>query len=606
VEVRYIRLMSVLQLLADNTNVAILQQLKSEPTYPRRLAGLLGRKEQKVVPRLKKMEQAGLIRSAWGRRGGKNVKVYEISTDRIEIVLGVEGVGVVFQPEGKRQSVLPPLYLPPKIERIPHFVGRKKELKLISSRLNFIVLEGMAGIGKTSLLQAFAETLPRNLLFWHAFKETDSFDHVINKLAVFLEELNFGDLLYYVNGDGKDDSTKLDLLTRSLDRNRHVVILDDYQRQHDEKIDSLLQHLQRSLSKAKVIVASRVRPTFLINTSDFTEVKLEGLSEEEASQLLRKRNIHLKSEQIARAYRKTSGHPLAMTLLGTILEHDPKASEALLQTLPIESLIDELLRSLSDNERNLLVSLSAFRNPIPVECIFHVVKLRGIRYLLQSLQRKMILKQTKGSYLLHEMIGEGCYRFIDYPEQLHRKIGEWYLRRLGTQGALEGLYHLSRANDWIRVSEVLMQEFHDERFRFVEKGFSRSLLNILERANTNILPPKLVCCLLCVQARAMAEIRNWGRAKALFARAKTIAMKLDDPKVQGCVYKNIGESYLIQGDLTKGESTLLLSSRFFRRAGDNSSLKRLFLELARLYFAEGDIGQALQYVNPKERTRDID
>jgi ATP/maltotriose-dependent transcriptional regulator MalT len=597
--------MGVLQLLADDANVAILQQLKSEPTYPRRLAGLLGRKETKVVPRLKKMEHAGLVRGAWTRKEGKNVKVYKICTDKIEVVLGIEGVGVLLQPEGIRQAVLPPLYLPPKIERLPHFVGRKQELKLISSRLNFIVLEGIAGIGKTSLLQAYAVTLPRNLLFWHTFKETDSFDHVVNKLAIFLEELNFGDLMHYVNGSGKDDSAKLDLLTRGLSRNKCVLIFDDYQRQHDEKIDSLLQHLQRNSSKAKIIVVSRIRPSFLTNASDFTELKLEGLSQKEAVQLLRRRNVHLKNEQIANIYRKTSGHPLAMTLLGTILEHDFKASESLLSTPQIESLIDELLHSLTDNERDLLVALSAFRNPIPGECVIQVIKNRGIRYLLQSLQRKMILKQARDNYFLHEMIGETCYRLIDYPEQLHKKIGEWYLRRPGAQDALEGLYHLSKARDWVHVSEVLMEEFHDDRFRFVEKGFSRSLLNIVEPAPIKNLSPKLTCCLLCVQASAMAEIGNWRKATLLQISATRISMKLGDPNVQGCVYKTIGRNYLISGDLANAESNLLLSLKFFRQAGNMSSLRKLFLELARLYFAEGDIEQALRYLKPKETARNI-
>jgi AAA+ ATPase superfamily predicted ATPase len=598
--------MSLLQLLADKTNVIILQLLKIEPTYPRRLAGLLGKKEQKVVPRLKRMEDAGLIRGAWSRRGGRNVKVYEISTDRIELVLGVEGITSVFHREGKRQVISPPLYMPPKIDKDPHFIGRKNELKIIASRSCFIVLEGIPGIGKTSLLQAFVETLPKgSVLFWHTLKETDSFDHVVLKLATFLRELDFVDLFDYFRGDGKDDSTKLDLLTRGVDQHGFTVIFDDYQRQRDEKIDALLQHLQTSISKAKVIVASRVRPNFLVNTSTLTELKLEGLSKDEAAKLLKNRHVRLKDEQVVLAYQKTAGHPLALTLLGTILEQDPKASESLLKKLPIGSLIDELLHSLNEEERNLLIALSAFRNPIPFESIVHVVKFRGIRYLLQSLQKKMILKQAEDSYLLHEVVREGCYEFIDYPEQMHRKIGEWYLARSGTQEVLEGLHHFSKASDWVGVGQVLAEEFFEARFRFVEEDFSHSLLSILEAANTNEMAPRISCSLLCVKARAFAEIQNWGKARVTLAKAKTIAKKLNDPRVMGCVYETIGKNYLAKGDLVKAEKNFLMSTRLLRRAGDVSSLKRLFLELSRLYFAEGDIARALKYVSPEESAQTI-
>jgi DNA-binding transcriptional ArsR family regulator len=598
--------MSLLQLLADETNVVILRLLKVEPTYPRRLAGLLGKREQKVVPRLKKMEDAGLIRGAWSRRGGRNVKVYELTVDRVELVLGVEGVTSVFHPQGKRRVISPPLYLPPQIKKDPQFIGRKKELKILASRSNFIILEGISGIGKTSLLQAFVYTLPTgSALFWHSFKETDSFDYVVLKLATFLRELDFVDLFDYIKGDGKDDSAKLDLLTRGLDQRGYVVIFDDYQRQHDEKIDVLFRHLQTNISKAKTIVASRVSPNFLVNTPSLTEVKLEGLSRAEVVTMLRNRNVKLKEEQMSLAYQKTAGHPLALTFLGTVLGKDSTASETILKKLPTGKLTDEFLRSLNGEERNLLIAMSSFRNPIPFEGISHVVKSRGIRYLLQSLQKKMILKRDKDSYLLHEVVREGCYEFVDYPEQMHRKIGEWYLARSGAQEVLEGLHHLSKAGDWVRIGQILTEEFLEARFRFVEQGFSNSLVSILEAAKTDEIGPKLSCSLLGVQARAFAEVQEWGKARVTFAKAKAIAKKLDDPRVMGCLYTNIGKNCLVKGDLVKAEKNFLVSARLLRRANDVSSLKRLSLELSKLYFAEGDVVRALKYLSSEESAQAI-
>src|SRR5690348_13933095 len=82
----------LLKLLANQTNRDVLVLLRKEPTYPRRIAALLKKKEQKIVPRLKKMEETGLLKSAWVRVEGKNVKVYEVKADKMELVFGREGV----------------------------------------------------------------------------------------------------------------------------------------------------------------------------------------------------------------------------------------------------------------------------------------------------------------------------------------------------------------------------------------------------------------------------------------------------------------------------------------------------------------------------------
>lgn len=589
---------TILQLLADETNVAILQLLKVEPTYPRRLAAILGKQEQKVVPRLKSMERAGLVRSRWGRVGGKNVKVYETSLDKVELAMGVEGLKVEFH-SVPRQALSPPLYLPPRLGLDSDFVGRVDELRRMSSGSNFTVLEGIAGIGKTSLLQAFVGTLaPETHIFWHTFKETDSFNHVIAKLATFLEQVDFIDLLDYIRGDGRDDSFKLDLLVRGLDRKGKVVVFDDCQSSHDAKIDLMLQHLQRNLSKARVILASRVRPGFLLSSPEVTEIMLEGLSKTDSSELMRSRKVHLSDDQLELVYRRTSGLPLALNLLGSILEKDPDKSDELRKELPIGELIDELLRSFNEEERNLLFTLSVFRNPIPFDGIVHVTKVRGIRYVLQKLQRRLILKQDNDNYTLHEIIREGCYKFVDFPEQLDVKVGEWYLTKEGTQETLEGLYHLSRAAQWKRVGEVVSQDLFHERYHFVEEGFSNPLLRILEGAQTEALPPELACSILCVEAHALAEARRWGRATSVLRQAKTIAEKITDPKYIGHVHVIAGKNYVIRGELRNAEASFLRAMGILGKKYVDESLSRLQLELARISFVQGNVDEAMKYINP--------
>ncbi len=594
--------MGLLQELANQVNLEILRLLKVEPTYPRRLAALLGKKEQKIVPRLRRLEEAGLLKGSWRRVGGRNVKLYEVRADRMELLFGAGGLELVLHPEEKRQAITPLFYSAPRIEQDPYFVGREEELAVLASNAKIVVIEGMAGIGKTSLLQAFVSNLPGdNNIFWHVFKETDSFDYVIRKLATFLAELNYFDLLDYVRRDGKDDSVKVDLLMKGVDRAKQLLILEDYQRHHDEKIDSLLGHLQRHLSKAKILVASRLRPYFLSSAPNLTELTLEGLSKEESSQLLKKRGLKLKDEEIALVHEKTSGHPLALTLLCTIMKQDSQAIETLSKILPLQNLTEELLQSLIDDERELLIALSAFRDPIPIRGIMEVLKSRRILFTLHSLERKMILRKKDEAYLLHELIREGCYKLIDYPEELHKKIGEWYLSKQSTVEVLEGLYHLVKVRDTARVDQIMMRELFEESFRFVEEGFSRALLDILNPIGIDQLQPREACCLLCIEARALANLQKWRKAKSLLVKAKSIASSLNDPKMLACVYKTIAKYNIQRGDLGKAERFLLTSSNFLRKTGDPASLGRVYLDLARLYFTEGDLMASLKYVDLRQR-----
>jgi ATP/maltotriose-dependent transcriptional regulator MalT len=597
--------MSVLQLLADETNVAILQLLKVEPTYPRRLAAMLNKPEQKIVPKLKSMERAGLVRSHWDRIERKNVKVYETSLDKLELAVGVEGLKVEFHSLPK-QLLSSPLYLPPKREKDLNFVGRGQEIRSLSSGASLTILDGIAGIGKTSLLQAFVGTLsPDAPVFWHTFKETDSFNHVVAKLAAFLDQHGFSELMDYFRGDGKDDSLKLELLVRGFDKKGYIAIFDDCQNQHDQKIESMFQHIQRNLSRARMIISSRVRPSFLLASPDVVEITLEPLSKTESARLMRNRNVDVKNDQLDLIYQRTSGLPLALTLLGAILEKNPDKLDEPLGKLPLGVLIDELLGSLNEEERNLIFTLSVFRNPIPFEGIANVTKVRGIRYLLQTLQRRMMLRQNGDNYTLHEVVREACYELVDFPEQLHRKIGEWYLTRRGTQEALEGLYHLSKAAEWARVGEVLSQYLFQEKYNFVEEGFSNSLLKILEDAKTESLPPELSYSILCVRARAQAEMREWAKATAALARARAIASRISDPKYTGYVYVTIGKNYTTRGDLRKAEANFLEAMRLLSKADSTESLTRLQLELARISFVRGNVTEAMNYVNrkkPSDRT----
>jgi len=236
----------LLDLLTNGVNTEILGLLRNESSYPRILAKILGKDETHISKRLRVLERAGIVKGEWRRTGRKNVRLYSLNADRIEIVFDLDGCKVhLGSEEGGKMLIVTSLH----DSRAPvptKFVGRIEELQILESKKNFFIIEGMAGIGKTSLASKFAEkTKESHHVFWHALKEVDSFGFLINKLAVFLSRFQCLDLFNYIKAGGTDDAAKMAMLLDGIDSKDYVVILDDYHRCQDEKIDILLGYLQK-------------------------------------------------------------------------------------------------------------------------------------------------------------------------------------------------------------------------------------------------------------------------------------------------------------------------------------------------------------------------
>lgn len=594
--------MSVLEVMSKRTNQQILKALKAEPTYPRRLAALLSMKEQKVVPRLRTLEKVGLLRSSWSRMGNKNVKLYEVSTDKVEMLLGAEGMEFVIHPGIRRQIQEFPLYIPPMLSHDDLFVGREAELKILKSKKRFVVIEGIGGIGKSSLLQAYVLSLPSSTrAFLHSFKETDSFNYVLTRLASFLAEYDYLDLIEYLRGAGNENSTKIELALKGLNRPNYVLVFDDYQRQHDIGLDTLLAEFQRHITRAKVVVASRERPRFMLPSLDALEIALDGLNEEECKQYLERKNVRLDERRRTLVYRKTSGHPLSLVVVCSILLDDRSKLEELSRAPAMEELVSQTLDSIDGDQRDVLLRASVFRNPVPVEGVLALARGGRVRASLHALERKLILKRTDGSYLLHELIREGCYQRIDRPEELHRMAGEWFLARGTPQDTLEGIYQMIRAGDFSKLNEIMARELVEERFHFVEEGYDSVLLDILSPVQVDRLKPRDACCLLCVQAKALTSLRRWSRARRLLREAQQIAAGVNDKRLLSCVHKTIGNYHVQRGELPAGKKHLIKSSDLLRSAGDLENLGRIYLSLAKLHFLMGDVRASLSYIDSRER-----
>ncbi|MCS7363963.1 MAG: tetratricopeptide repeat protein [archaeon GB-1867-035] len=582
-----------LNLVTNKVNLEILILLRNEPSYPRMLAELLGRDETHISKRLRVMERAGIVRGEWRRIGGKNVKLYSLNTDRIEIIIDFDGCKMhLTSVEGEKTLVITSLYdfrIPPPV----NFIGRINELELLGSEKNFFIVEGMAGIGKTSLASKFVERVKESCyVFWHSLKEVDSFNFLVNKLAVFLSRLQYFDLLNYLKSGGLDDSVKMTLLLSGIDREDCVLVFDDYHRCRDERIDVLLGYLQRNLRRAKILVLSRVRPRFFSPLDpNVVEVKLSGLSVEETLELLSSRGILVGLDVAVKIQRKLSGHPLALNMFCEAVRG--RRVVDVLEGLPDEGFLEyfwsEIYQHLNNREKALLKFMSIFRYPFPVRALMNVSGVRNIRGILYSLERKMLVGRINGRYFLHEVIRNLCYQLVDNPREMHRRVAEYYLSENSSEALLEAVYHIIKAGNFQRAAEVLREDLECRRYDFIERGFLAQYLELSERIPEKEVDELSWCWILYGKGRVYMAQGELERAIKVFSRSLILAEKLSNKILISKIIKSLGKAYLLKGNMDLAEKYFMKSLSLLEEIEDWSELGRTFLEGASIYLYKGKL-----------------
>jgi DNA-binding transcriptional ArsR family regulator len=83
---------NIASVLNNQSNLRILEKLKTRPYYPRELAAEMKLSEPFIVRRLKAMEEYGIVEGRWETENGRKVKRYYIND--IKMQLGKDGLKV--------------------------------------------------------------------------------------------------------------------------------------------------------------------------------------------------------------------------------------------------------------------------------------------------------------------------------------------------------------------------------------------------------------------------------------------------------------------------------------------------------------------------------
>jgi tetratricopeptide (TPR) repeat protein len=663
--------LGVLKLLGNKVNAQIIVMLRGNPLSPRDLSEHLGKDEADIVRRLRVMQKSGLLRSDWGNRLGKNVKLYSLTANAIDIDIQREGMRIQYKKRSTSRKTGTKVHLTREpvdstvsreSDKKPeqYIVGRKEELEILhNEKINFSFIVGVAGMGKTSLARKFVtehitqmqglshidkNAMPKgnnktdssHLLFWHTFKEIDTFTYLLGRLAVFLSNNNINDLVEYLDShqiNSVQDAESLDVLTNALHKlDDFVLVLDDYHKVKDEKILILLKHIHQQYNseqneapetKGKVLVLSRFRPPFFVEGLHSKELLLSGLTlKDSIEMMISKFGIGYRVDQrtMKNLWEKYGGHPMVIKIFCIFaLSRNDNAHTEILNTSSIDSLITyfkrEILEILNEDELSVLMTLSVFRTPVRIGGLKgknkQLLPLRNLSYLLHSLKKRMIVSQTDNQeFFLHDMLKDAVYSLLAYPEDAHASAAQYYLAIDSTEAAIESFYHLSKSHDIKSIFKLLEQEVTDEKYKFIEQGYAEPLLRLLSelensgdivrmknnaRSITPIETDGLIY-LFCTGGKALAMLQRWEEAKQKLDESVRLSQKLCDEHLMACSLKNYAEASYLKGDLDSAETNLLHAAQILSRySGPDKMLQRIYMKLARLYFLKGRYEKSMEY-----------
>ncbi len=404
--------------------------------------------------------------------------------DFLDSILPQDHPDSVAQPQPDIPNNIP---IPPYGYFIPRKDAYAKVIRGLKQEATVVLVVGMGGIGKTSLIYKIAQAcrdrdkgMPKfDAIVWVSDKDqpsTTTWDRVLDEIAYTLESPGYTHL---------DRAAKQRNVEKLLRNQRVLVVVDNMETVTDE---DLIQHVVRLPGKGKVILTSR-EDAWGTHYNNIYLAKLSGMDKNEAlafiEQFLQQRDIKaIASEEKERLYTVTGGNPRAMQMIASYLDHSGSAFEDIVQDLPTEqeTLFDDLYSrywaslAKDTHAQHMLLSMVLFPSSVNREALAQTAGVYGITF-------KNTVKTLKNISLLEteDTDTEKTQRFTLHP------LTRAFLQTKLAQHANFEQEGLRRRLQWYATFAEILDHFawnDPERLHLIEPE-EESLYHVIKWAATN-------------------------------------------------------------------------------------------------------------------------
>ncbi len=453
---------SRLRAVLNETNIQILALLRTNSLNPREIARLLQKDESQISRSLRTLERFGLVEGRWMRIGGKNIKVYSLKFEELRISFDAKGLRIAI---GRNVLSYTPTFFESRAPEVKTFVGRKKEIEMLSGPQPVVVVYGIAGIGKSTLVaRVFKDA------FWYSITEEDTIEYVTWQLALYLSFLGFSEMLEYLRGGGKDIAVINRLALKGINETNAIAVFDDIHKCQDEDIETFIRFLSSHIEKGKLILISREKPRISYDDRVLV-IHLKGLDSREAYELLKLKIPEITPEEFSYLYQMTFGHPLMLILVS----ENPRFSGENL----FEYFFREVYETLSEDEKLILQVLSLFDEPVDLNVLKKLFAHNPFP-VLYSLMKKGLVERFGSGYSLHDLLRGFVEEVRTISErEYYREYIEYLLEKNTAKSFLTAFKYAVRLEDENLIKD--MTELRIRKLWRVALDFPASYMKLLDR-----------------------------------------------------------------------------------------------------------------------------
>ncbi len=493
---------------------------------------------------------------------------------------------------------------------VPHFIGREAELAAYGARLDrdrFIIITGMAGIGKTTLGAKLARQVaaqPDNI-FWFTFDQVEksTADALYWAIATFLENRGEGSLARYLRGEigaqkPLERMARLNLLITALAHGSYVLCFDDFQVAADapevayffNQIRQRFVELRQPLPAHFIVMGRAVPPDMEHLVPD----ALRGLSLDATRQFLNDRGVVLSPERLTQWWEQTEGNPKLLELTeGALAVLSGEAAGNFIGSLLRRSdirdyLMHNIYATLTFGEQTVMGALSIFPGPIErsgLEEILVEDDLGPIAQHLDALTNKHVLGLAAGDRIdCHDLVREFCYHLLSRRDRdrFHQRAAAYFTQEQNWLAA--GYHHLQR-----RAFDTALELLVTRRTAIVNSGGAGALSDLLGQFNAVTLTAQQRARLHQTQGDVY---RIRGEYAAAVAVLEAAAQDAADEATRAEILLQIGIVLVTAGEYTRSTSYLLDSLRQYEQSGQQTGIANAQRYLGWAHYRQGRFDQA--------------
>ncbi|MCK4614517.1 MAG: ATP-binding protein [Thermoplasmata archaeon] len=487
------------------------------------------------------------------------------------------------------------------IRSVKDFVGRKKEIREVHEKLKkqgFVIIEGIAGIGKTYIGSKIAKEL-RPEPFWFELVEIGGFDALVQHLASHLKKRGFPHLFNYLESRGTKQEDIINYILQSLKNSGLYLFFDDLHKVEDRDRRELFQRLYTHSKGANIVLLTRKFPNWLIPEAFRKElgVEVKKFEFEDAVKLL-KRFSDVKKADYKKIWRDTKGHPLAMIQYVSFLKKGRRnALEAVTNKGRVPELFEQQYLALGKEARHILHLISVFNEDVPREALYQIVEdEEKVDASLGELNDWNLVEPAVDKLVVHDLFRDFTYNKRIGNEENHTTVFGYYSGlEKNPENILRAYYHIEKTKKKEEGIDYLLER--KQIFRY--QGYWREFADALEEAVDYLEKGDDKEKLSFVYGNLgyiLWGLGDYDRALDHYQKALKIFEEFGDKAKTATLYNNIGMIYRARGDYDRALDHYQKALKIFEELGDKAKTATLYNNIGMIYRARGDYDRALEHL----------